>query len=173
MNTEIVKQTLIDSTQDNRELDIFTPFVVRTVNVPTLMRVPLYVNGTLKSAEELAELGLIVKSYTQAELDEKKYNGYYTKNPRLAERIRQYVGLLNIYNLPVTASSDDISNAITQDNTKTEAEKTVAGAGLLALIHDIEINFNEVSGEGLTAWEELPKLIEYLPAVTETETVTE
>lgn len=157
---DIALQTIMDG---DIELPINTPYVVRTINVPTTMRIPLYVNGVLKSTEELAELGLTIRNYTQAELDAKMYGGYYEDNPRLAERVRQYAEILNAYNLPVTASSDDISNAIMTDENKSGAEKTVSAAGLLALIHDIEINFNEVSGDGLTAWEALPKLIEYLP----------
>ena len=34
LDTDIVKETLIDSTLNNAEYDIKTPYVTRTVNVP-------------------------------------------------------------------------------------------------------------------------------------------
>ena len=51
LDTDIVKKTLVDSTLNNAEYDIKTPYVTRTVNVPQQMRIPLYVNGQLKSTE--------------------------------------------------------------------------------------------------------------------------
>ena len=54
-------------------------------------------------------------------------------------------------------------------NARSEAEKTAAAAGLLTLIHDIELNWNEVGGDGLSAWSVLDKLIRYLPTEDEAE----
>ena len=159
---DIVKQTLIDSTMNGAELDINTKYVVRTIPVPTRMKVPLYENGQLVSAERLAELGLTVRNYTRAEVEAEQYAGYYAMNPTLAARVRQYAALLTAYNLDVTATSDQINAAIMASD-RTDAEKTAAAAGLLTLIHDIELNWNEVSGDGLTAWSVLDKLIRHLP----------
>ena len=158
----IAKQTLLDSTT-GAELDIETRYVVRTVPVPTRMKVPLYRNGELIPAEELAELGLTIRNYTQEEVDAQTFAGYYAANPALAARVRQYAALLQQYGLDVSATSDDINAAIMASDAS-DADKTAAAAGLLALIHDIEINFNEVSGDGLTAWSVLDKLIRYLPS---------
>ena len=162
---DIVKQTLIDSTMNGAELDITTRYVVRTIPVPTRMKIPLYENGQLISAERLAELGLTVRTYTRAEVESAEYARYYAMNPTLAARVRQYAALLTAYGLPVTATSDQINAAI-MANDQTDAEKTAAAAGLLTLIHDIELNWNEVSGDGLTAWSVLDKLIRYLPLAT-------
>ncbi len=163
--TDIAKRVLI--TTDGAELPIETPFVVRTVNVPTQLRIPLYVNGKLKSTEELAALGLTLKEYTRDEVDAEYYAALYARQPRLAERVRQYKAILDAYSLEASATSDEITAAIMADESKTEAEKTAAGASLLTLIHDIEINYNEAGAMGYDAWTNLPKLIKYLPAITE------
>lgn len=168
LDTDIVKRTLVDSTAGGAELDIRTPYVIRQIPVPTRMRIPLYVAGELKSAEELAELGLTVREYTRLEVETAQYAAVYAANPTLAERVRQYAALLDAYGLAATATSDEISAAIMGDESKTDAEKTAAGAALLTLIHDIEINYQETGEPGLDAWAALPKLIKYLPAAAET-----
>ena len=160
-DTDIVKQVFVEKETGN-ELSITTRYVIRTINVPTRMKVPLYKNGVMISQQELAQLGLAVKNYTREEVQEAQYKGYYEKNPTLAVRIRQYATLLNTYNLPITATSDQINYAIMHSQ-QTDAQKTAAAAQLLTLIHDIELNWNEVSGDGLTAWSVLDKLIKYLP----------
>ncbi len=99
-----------------------------------------------------------------------KYASYYEQNPTLATRVRQYAAILTAYGLAATATSDQIAAAIQADTTKMDAEKTTAAASLLTLIHDIEINWNEVNpGAGLTAWTIMPKLIKYLPTEGEDE----
>lgn len=169
LDTDIVKETLVDSTLNNAEYDIKTPYVTRTVNVPQQMRIPLYVNGQLKAAEELAELGLSIRQYTRLEVETAEYDGYYAANPTLAARVRRYAAILTAYGLAPTATSDDISDAILNNDTMSAEEKATASASLLALIHDIEINWNEVCpGEGLTAWAAMPKLIRFLPDLPET-----
>lgn len=164
---DIVKQTLIE-TGTGAEMPITTKYVVRTIPVPTRMKIPLYENGALLSAERLAELGLTIRNYTRAEVEAAEYAGYYAQNPTLAARVLQYAALLTVYNLDVTATSDQIDTAIMASD-QNDAEKTAAAAGLLTLIHDIELNWNEVSGDGLSAWSVLDKLIKYLPAQTDTE----
>ena len=164
---DIVKQTFIE-TETGNEFPITTRYVVRTIPGPTRMKIPLYENGALISAERLAELGLTVRNYTREEVEAEEYSEYYTKNPTLAARVRQYAALLTAYNLPVTATSDEINAAI-MASSQSDAEKTAAAAGLLTLIHDIELNWNEVSGDGLTAWSVLDKLIKYLPSDHESE----
>jgi len=163
MSEEIVLNVLVDAA--GNELDIKTSFVVRDVTYTKPMRVPLYVAGALKSAEELAALGLTVKGYTQNELDAKTYAGYYAANPALATRVRQYSALLATLGLTATATSDEVTAAIKASG-MTDAEKTETSATVLALIHDIELNYNAVSGDGLGAWAVLEKLIRYLPAET-------
>ena len=166
-NNDIVKQTFVE-TESGNEMPIATKYVVRTIPVPTRMKIPLYENGQLVSAERLAELGLTVRNYTRAEVEAQEYAAYYAQNPTLAARVRQYAALLTAYNLDVTATSDQINAAIMASD-QTDAEKTAAAAGLLTLIHDIELNWNEVSGDGLTAWSVLDKLIKYLPEESEAE----
>ena len=166
-DNDIVKQTLIE-TGTGSEMPITTKYVVRTIPVPTRMKIPLYENGALISAERLAELGLTIRNYTRAEVEAQEYGAYYAQNPTLAARVRQYAALLTAYNLDVTATSDQINAAIMASD-QTDAEKTAAAAGLLTLIHDIELNWNEVSGDGLTAWSVLDKLIKYLSEESEPE----
>ncbi len=170
LDTDIVKRTLVDAQSNNAELDIKTPYIVREVLVPMRQRIPLYVNGTLKSTEALSALGLSVREYTRLEVETAQYAAYYEANPTLATRVRQYAAILTAYGLEATATSDQIAAAIQADTSKTDAEKTTAAASLLTLIHDIEINVDEVCpGEGLTAWTIMPKLIKYLPAEGEGE----
>ncbi len=169
-DTDIVKTVLVDAQSSNTELDIKTPYIVREVQVPQRQRIPLYVNGTLKDTEALAALGLTVREYTRLEVETEQYAACYEQNPTLATRVRQYAAILTAYGLEATATSDQIAAAIQADTNKTDAEKTTAAAFLLTLIHDIEINWNEVCpGEGLTAWTVMPKLIRYLPAEEEGE----
>lgn len=158
---EIVKRVLVE-TATGAELDIRTQWVVRTMPVPTKLRIPLYVAGQLKSAEALAELGLSVREYTRGEVEAAQFGAYYAENPQLAARVRQYAALLKKYGLDADATSDDITAAIMASDA-TDEEKTVAAASVLTLIHDIEINFNEVSGDGLSAWSVMDNLIRYLP----------
>ena len=161
MSADIVKQVFVDLAT-GEQLDINTRYVVRIINIPTRMKVPLYKNGTMISQQELAQLGLQLKNYTREELEAEEYAGYYQKNPTLAVRVRQYAQLLFVYGLPASATSDQITQAIMQSS-MTDAQKTAAAASLLARIHDIQLNWNEVSGDGLTAWSVMDKLIEYLP----------
>ena len=159
--SDIVKQVFVDLAT-GQQLDINTRYVVRTVNIPTRVKVPLYKNGAMISQQELSRLGLQIKSYTREEIEAQEYAGYYSKNPTLAVRVRQYAQLLFMYGLPASATSDQITQAIMQSS-MTDAQKTAAAASLLALIHDIQLNWNQVSGDGLTAWSVMDKLIEYLP----------
>ena len=160
-DTDIVRRTLVES--NGTELPITTRYVVRTIPVPTRMKVPIYENGQLIGAERLAALGLTVREYTRLEMDMKRFGEYYAQNPALAARVRQYKAILDAYGLPADAKSDEIAAAITGDESLSDAEKTSTAATLLALIHDIEINYNEVSGDGLSAWQVMPKLVRFLP----------
>lgn len=159
-DNEIVKTVLIDKTSGNK---VFLPYVIREVPITKKMRIPLYEAGKLKSDEQLQNLGLIVKHYTQEELDEQTFTNYYIQNPTLAQRVRQYASLLSQYNLGVDATSDQISEAIMVDGNLTQAQKMTLGASLITLIHDIELNYSEVGQDGFNAWADLPKLIKYLP----------
>lgn len=166
-DTDIVRRTLVES--NGTELPITTRYVVRTIPVPTRMKVPLYENGQLISVERLSALGLTIREYTRAEVETAEYAAYYAQNPALAARVRQYSGILDAYGLPADAKSNEIAAAITGDESLSDAEKTTSAATLLALIHDIEINYNEVSGDGLSAWQVMPKLIRFLPVEAEEE----
>ena len=167
LDTDIVHRTLLES--NGSELPITTRYVVRSIPVPTRMKVPLYEGGQLIGTERLAALGLTVREYTRLEMDTKRFGEYYAQNPALAARVRQYKAILDAYGLSADAKSDQIAAAITADESLSDAEKTTSAATLLALIHDIEINWNEVSGDGLSAWQVMPKLIRFLPVEAEEE----
>lgn len=120
LDTDIVKETLVDSTLNNAEYDIKTPYVTRTVNVPQQMRIPLYVNGQLKSTEELAELGLSVRKYTRLEVDTAYYADLYAQDAQgdkaLRLRVTQYKAYLDQLGLSYSVSQDTIMAAIQQSD---------------------------------------------------------
>ena len=158
---EIAKRTLVNASGE--ELDIRTPYVVREVLVPQQMRIPLYVNGTLKTVEELAELGMTIREYTQDEVDAIFYAGLYASNPDLETRVRQYAAMLDTLGLEPTATMDDITAAITDSATITDK---AAYATELKAIYDAIITNLEFCGSAtphMDAYLELSKLIQYLP----------
>ena len=65
LDTDIVRETLVDAENNNTELDIKTRFITRLRMTPLNVKVPLYVNGVLKSPETLAKLGLTIKTLRQ------------------------------------------------------------------------------------------------------------
>lgn len=164
--SEIVKYR-VRETGSETFLPDNTAYVIRTIQVPKTCKIPIYENGVLHSDTVLAELGLEKVGFTQEQLDAEYYGNLYAENPNLAARVRQYVGILGKYGLEPTATSDEISAAIMADENSTPEEKAATSGSLLALIHDVELNYNEVTGDGLEAWNVLDKLIQYLPPETE------
>lgn len=158
---EIVKRTLV--TASGQELDIRTPYVVREVSIPQQMRVPLYIDGTLKSTEELAELGLTIREYTQDELDAIFYAGLYASNPDLETRVRQYATMLSDLGLEPTATLDDIMTAIEASETITD--KVAFGLQAKTVYDAIVTNLEFCGSETpfVDTYEQLAKLIQYLP----------
>ena len=158
---EIVKRTLV--TASGEELDIRTPYVVREIMIPQQTRVPLYINGILKSAEELLALGLTIREYTQDELDVIFYAGLYASNPDLETRVRQYATMLSDLGLEPTATMDEITAAIT-------ASETIADKAAYALqikvLYDAIVTNMEFCGSDtplVDTYTQLAKLIQYLP----------
>ena len=160
---EIVKRTLV--TASGEELDIRTPYVVRAVLITQPMRVPLYVNGVLKSAEELAELGLTVREYTQDELDAIFYPGLYEANPDLETRVRQYADMLDTLDLEPASSLDNIMTAI--EASETIADKVAFGLQAKTVYDAITCNLEFCGSETpfVDTYTQLAKLIQYLPVV--------
>lgn len=158
---EIVKRTLV--TASGEELDIRTPYVVREVMVPQQMRIPLYVNGTLKTVEELAELGMTIREYTQDEVDAIFYAGLYASNPDLETRVRQYAAMLDTLGLEPTATMDDISDAITASEAITD--KVAYGLQAKTVYDAITCNLEFCGSETplVDTYNQLAKLIQYLP----------
>ena len=154
----IVKTVLLD--EDGSV--ITRGFVFRTIQIPTRVRIPVILGGVPVSDEELAKWNVTKKTYTQEELDAEEMAAVYAENPTLSLRIRQYKNLLAGLGLDASATSDAISAAISASD-MTDAEKTAAAASVLALIHDIELNYDEVSDHGLEAWRMMEKLVRYLP----------
>ncbi len=158
---EIAKRTLV--TASGEELDIRTPYVVREVLVPQQMRIPLYVNGTLKTVEELAELGMTIREYTQDEVDAIFYAGLYASNPDLETRVRQYAAMLDTLGLEPTATMDDISDAITASEAITD--KVAYGLQAKTVYDAITCNLEFCGSETplVDTYNQLAKLIQYLP----------
>ena len=163
LDTDIVKETLVDSTLNNAEYDIKTPYVTRTVNVPQQMRIPLYVNGKLKSTEELAALGLSIRKYTRLEVDDAAGDG------ALQLRVRQYKAQLDQLCLPYDSAQDVVMSAI-QAAPLTDAEKAALALTMKAVYDAITTNleFYGSTQPHMDTYKQLAKLIRFLPELPET-----
>ena len=161
-NTVVLRK--LKDEKSGTELDIRTPFVEREIPVPTRVRIPLYADGVLISEKELAELGLSVVEYTQAQLDAMTYPGYYAANPDLAIRVRQYKQYLDGLGLSYTATTDDIDEAIAISTTIPEEEKLAVATRIKAAFDNISLNLQALGIEAASyeAWLTMPKLIRYL-----------
>ncbi len=162
MPNEIVKYR-VRETGSEAFLPEDTVYVFREVVYKKMSQLPIYENGELLPDVILAEMGLEKVGFTQEQIDQEIFTGYYEINPTLAERVRQYAGLLAKYGLEPTANSDEITAAILSNETISAEEKDMDSRIIPNLIHDIELNFNEVTGNGLEAWNNLDKLLKYLP----------
>lgn len=166
-SNDIVKQVFVEN-ETGKELDITTKYVVRVVNIPTQMKVPLYRNGVMISEQELAEIGLTLKSYTQDEMDEIEYTDMYTRDAlgdgALQKRVRQYKALLDQLGLPYDANQDvvmvTIQNAQLDDTTKATLALT------MKTVYDAITTNLEYLGSDMPhmdTYEKLAGLIKYLP----------
>src|SRR5574344_891413 len=159
LDTDIVETKLIDQITGN-EITSENPYVIRPVQIN--QKIPVYSRGALKSDAELASLRVTVKRITRLEKETELYRGYYSQNPNLAIRVRQYKNIVESLGIQAASTSDQISEAIKQSS-MTDSQKQEAISSVFALIHDLEINYNEVSGNGLLAWSLIDKFIKYLP----------
>ena len=168
LDTDIVKETLVDSTLNNAEYDIKTPYVTRTVNVPQQMRIPLSVNGQLKAAEELAELGLSIRQYTRLEVDTAYYADLYARDAAgdgaLQLRVRQYKAQLDQLGLPYDSAQDVVMEAI-QSAPLTDAEKAALALSMKTVYDAITTNLEFYGSEQphMDTYRQLAKLIRFLP----------
>ena len=173
LDTDIVKETLVDSTLNNAEYDIKTPYVTRTVNVPQQMRIPLYVNGQLKSAEELAELGLSIRQYTRLEVETAYYADLYARDAAgdgaLQLRVRQYKSQLDQLGLPYDSAQDVVMAAI-QSAPLTDAEKAALALTMKTVYDAITTNLEFYGSEQphMDTYRQLAKLIRFLPDLPDT-----
>lgn len=97
---------------------------------------------------------------------DERWQGYYSENPDLAVCVRQYKMILDSYNLNYKAKSYDLSAAITGDRTKSDIEKIQLAFTAQSLWNNIILNVESLNIHNPMSWtwENLPKLIEYLPA---------
>ena len=167
-DTDIVKRTLIDSTLNNAQYDIKTPYVIRTVSIPTQMRIPLYVNGKLKSSEELAQLGLTVREYTRLQMQTQYYAKLYAVDAAgdgaLQLRVRQYKAGLDQLGLSYSVSLDAVMAAIQQAQ-MTDSEKATVALTMKTVYDAISTNlqFYGSSTPLMDTYLQIAKLIKYLP----------
>lgn len=172
LDTDIVKKTLVDSTAAGVELDIKTPFVIREVQVPTQMRIPLYVAGVLKSEEELAELGLTIREYTRLEVETAYYADLYARDAAgdgaLQLRVRQYKAQLDQLGLPYDAEQDTVMAAI-QSAPLSDAEKAALALTMKTVYDAITTNLEFYGSDTphMDTYKQLAKLIRFLPTDTE------
>lgn len=174
-DTDIVARTLVDSTLGGAELNIKTPYVTREVQVTQRQRIPLYVNGTLKSTEELAALGLTVREYTRLEVETAYYADLYARDAAgdgaLQLRVRQYKGMLDTLGLAYDTPQDAIMTAI-QAASITDAEKATLALTMKTVYDAITTNLEYLGSDcpHMDTYEKLPKLIRFLPEVPAQET---
>lgn len=164
MSEEIVLWKLKDL-ETNNEMDIKTPFITRTVNVPTKLRYPLYSNGELISDEELSKLNLVRVGYTQDQLDAIQIPEMYKLNPDLLLRVKQYKQLLDKIGAEYTSSLDEITILI-KNNEELSNEERATLAIELTSVYDAIITNLEYCGSvtpHMDAYQYISRLIKYIP----------
>lgn len=114
---------------------------------------------------------IVEKTAEQIELENKErkdnlFKGYYKQNPDLAVCVKQYKELLDKFNLAYNAKTYDISAAITSAENMTDIEKINLGFTATTLWNNIVLNIQSLNIKNPMsyAWENMQKLIEYLPA---------
>lgn len=107
------------------------------------------------------------------------WNGFYIQNPDLAVCVKQYKDLLDKLNLSYQAKTYDISTAITTNTQLSDIQKINLGFTATTLWNNIILNIESLNIKNpmTFAWENMKKLIEYLPSqqsinpeITDTET---
>lgn len=136
-----------------------------------------YIEYTGKKPESQLKVvdGKIVEK-TEEELSQESenieksiYESYYVQNPDLTRCIKEYKSILDAYKLDYTATTADISNAILADETKTDMEKAVYGFQIQSIWNNVVLNLEyvHINNALLYAWQNMPKLIKYLPDETD------
>ena len=112
----------------------------------------------------------VIDAYEEVPSGDMKKADYDADNDGVVDTAKAAQGIGGKTAAEVAAAVDSIDGLTPAtpeaDGLMTDAEKTETSATVLALIHDIELNYNAVSGDGLGAWAVLEKLIRYLPAET-------
>lgn len=163
-NNEIVLRKFRDK-KTGEEFALETPFVEREVKLPTLVHVPLYVDGEIIPEKELAKLGLEIVGYTQDELDAAHYGALYQANPDLATRVRQYRDQLDGLGLGYQATTDEIDAAIQSCEDLDATGSLELASRIRTAFSDIVVNLELMGNTTASgdAWADMPKLIRYLP----------
>lgn len=171
--SEVYKRILVEA--DGTELPEDKTFVIRELPVPTRVRCALYDgNGQLKSAEELAELGLTIREYTEEEWDARVYGNLYAQDAAgdgaLATRVRQYKGMLDTLGLAYNSTQDVVMAAIQGAEMATE-DKAALALTMKTVYDAITTNLEFYGSENphMDTYTMMAKLIKYLPAETEAE----
>ena len=96
------------------------------------------------------------------------FEGYYQQNPDLIRCVTEYKALLDQYSLEYTATTSDISSAVLADEGKNDIEKAQLGFSIQAIWNNIVLNLEylHINNALYYAWQNMPKLIKYLPQIT-------
>lgn len=96
------------------------------------------------------------------------FEGYYQQNPDLIRCVTEYKALLDQYSLQYTATTSDISSAVLADEGKNDIEKAQLGFSIQAIWNNIVLNLEylHINNALYYAWQNMPKLIKYLPSIT-------
>ena len=169
-------QTSIESiAPTNKKLDDGTVIINYNLDIERLIQDGYveYTGDKLVSQLKVVDGKIVEKTEEDIkndnELDERiLFEGYYQKNPDLSKRIIEYKTLLDQYSLQYTATTADISAAVLADDTKTDIEKAQLGFTIQALWNNIILNLEylNINNALYYAWQNMPKLIKYLPEIT-------
>lgn len=166
--SEVYKRILVE--EDGAELPEDARYVIRELPIPTRMRCALYEgNGELKSAAELAKLGLTVREYTKEEWEARFYANLYSLDAAgdgaLATRVRQYKGMLDTLGLAYDSTQDVVMAAI-QGAEMEDKDKAALALAMKTIYDAVTTNLEFYGSETphKDTYEMMANLIKYLPA---------
>lgn len=169
-------KTIIESiAPTNKKLDDGTVIINYNLDTERLKQDGyIEYNGDKSISQLKVQEGQIVEK-TEEEIEAENvlteknlFEGYYQQNPDLIRCVTEYKALLDQYSLQYTATTSDISSAVLADEGKNDIEKAQLGFSIQAIWNNIVLNLEylHINNALYYAWQNMPKLIKYLPQLT-------
>ena len=169
-------KTIIESiAPTNKKLDDGTVIINYNLDTERLKQDGyIEYNGDKSISQLKVQEGQIVEK-TEEEIEAENvlteknlFEGYYQQNPDLIRCVTEYKALLDQYSLEYTATTSDISSAVLADEGKNDIEKAQLGFSIQAIWNNIVLNLEylHINNALYYAWQNMPKLIKYLPQIT-------